>query len=224
MYKLDSLLAIAPILLAGLVQGCGDGGDDGGDDGLTAWAGSTVHFKVEGELNGETLSFDIAEAEASDTAEFWCEREYEVPEVGGVPDYANGRQIEFKVNGFVEVGGERRRFELEHKMHDTQSDTAGTMVTIVPRSETQDPAADEMWFEWEWHEDHVDDTKTYEAAAQEGSFELGEFTGVPDADGLLIPDETGTIGGFTLAKWSDTEEVAVSFTLNCTTNKVELYQ
>ena len=183
---------------------------------IDAWLGADPHFDVVGTINGETLDVSL---DATDRAEVWCTREYTVPDVGG-PQYADGSLTEIKVDAYITIGGVRRYVELELKKHDYQSDTIGTMTTIVSRSDLMDPAATEMWLEWEWHDEAG--TTSFEQAALNGSFTLNEYSGTRDSTGLIIPDDTGRVGGYWNARWSETEELHGSFTVNCGTNDVEL--
>lgn len=209
---------ITGILLCSLMVACG-GKTEEETPKLTEWAGATPHFKAVGKLNGETIDIALSESDAADAAKFYCEREYEVPMVNMERDYANGKLGEVKLVGPAIIDGQERYMEIELKKHHTQGDAVGASVTVVPRVDGEVPAANQMWFEWEWHL-ASDESTLFEAAAQSGTFKLGEFTGTPDSSGLVIPENTGTVGGFINARWSETDEVSISFTAKCTTSDV----
>ncbi len=204
-----------PLILSLLGTGCAtvDGPDDGHDE---HWQGSTPHFAAEGYLDGELLDLEIAGEDAKDVHRLSCEREYEVPIVDGAPDFSQAVVVEMKIIAVFDAT--QRYLELEFKRHATDQDSPGDAVTVVPRVDGIDPAADEMWFEWEWH--LLDGEDLYESAAQSGVFELGEFTGTPDSDGI-IPEGEGTFGGYFSGQWSIDETINLSFTAVCDSNKIE---
>jgi hypothetical protein len=194
--------------------GCGD---DAGKDDDGGWGGEVTHLRAEGSVDGEKVSLDLDAAAVAEN-ELHCELEYTAPALeGGMPDYANGRLNEIKIEGFVTVDDEKRGLEIELKMHDFQGDEPGTKVKVVPRSDTKPPAATEAWLEWEWH-DAVSDEELYQAAASAGTITVELFDGEVDDTGLVIP--TGRIGISFSGRWSETEEMTVSFTLPCTEAEV----
>ena len=147
-------------------------------------------------------------------------REFEIPlDADGNPDYAAGKFVEIKVSAIPVEGGDR--IELELKQHDFSADAAGATVAIVPRDDTVAPASNEMWAEWEWHSASDDET-TFESAAQTGSLVLGVHEGEVDSTGLVLTG--GSVGGFLRARWSQSEEVTISFTVPCTEEKLSFIQ
>ena len=205
------------VVLAAALVGCG--APVTGPTKLTQWQGSAPHFIAQGLYDNETIDLSIMGDAAKDVAKLYCRREYVVPlNAANEKDYAQGRQDEVQIDAPVTVNGQERYFEIELKKHNLQKDPAGTAVTIINRDPAMKPAAGQMWLEWEWH--LPDATTLYEKAAHDGTFTLGEFTGTPDSSGLVIPENTGTVGGFFTASWGGAEEVSVSFTAKCTTNAV----
>lgn len=197
-----------------LALGCGD---DASKDDAKGWAGESLHLRAEGSVNGEKVSLDL-DADAVAAGELHCKLEYTAPALpDGMPDYAKGKLNEIKIEGVVTVGEEQRGLEIELKMHDFQSDEPGTRVTVVPRDDTAAPAASEAWLEWEWH-DAVSDEELYQAAASDGSITVELFEGEVDATGLVIPQ--GKVGITFTGRWSETEELTASFTLDCTEAEV----
>lgn len=200
-----------------LVCACSDDSEGEQTKALTEWQGSEPHFEVRGTLDGEELNLSMGE-DASDDALLFCTREYTVPLMGTEPDYSAGSLTEVKITAFVE--GQGGRFvELELKQHDYQSDKIGADVVVVQRSETENPRADEMWLEWEWH--GADEETLFEGAANSGTFTLERFTGSPDdATGLVIPSGEGSVGGFARGEWKNGEALDISFSAPCTTSDV----
>jgi len=172
------------------------------------WLGAAEHFRVLGTLDGEDLDIDGA-------AELSCVLEWDVPGSADAPDYDAGRMVEIKIEGRLD----ERRFELELKRHDFQSDAEGATIAIVPRDDEVDPGPGEAWLEWEWHS--LDGEDLYEQAAASGSIELGQLTGEVDETGLVLSPETGAAGAWIDARWSPTESLLVSFTAPCTESNVE---
>ena len=187
---------------------------------ITSWAGTTPHLEVVGMVNGEALSISLTDAAASDPTTLHCLRRYEVPIVNGKRVDARGRLFEFVVSALVTVAGEQRLLALDVNQHDTQSDAPGTSVTIVPRDDEHPPPSADAWFDWQWRQP-ASLQLTYEAAALEGTFAVGEHTGAPDAGGLVVPAGEGAIGGFLTAQWSVVDKVTLSFTAACTEDTVE---
>jgi hypothetical protein len=50
---------------------------------------------------------------------------------------------------------------------------------------------------------------------------LEAYTGEVGPDGLVIPDDTGTVGGFFEASWSNSESLVGSFTAPCSFTEIE---
>ena len=202
-------------LLGVIVVGCGPAP-------LTrpTWGGTTPHLTIAGSVNSEKIDISMADAVAVDTAQLWCVREYEVPLVNGALDYSQAKMVEIKVrtNARFTLDGGDRYAELELKKHDFQHDAIGAVTTIVPRSDVQLPGPKEMWFEWEWHA--PDKTTLFEQAAVSGEFKLEEFTGTPDASGVVIPSGTGTVGGTLTAKWNEVDSIRMSFSVKCGNNVI----
>lgn len=212
MNRLAEIWMTSVLAWCAALAGCGS---ETGSREIPEWLGEENHFELVGTLDGEELDISLD----GDSTQVFCTREYTVPaDAAGEPQYAMGALSEVKINAFVTIDGEERLIELELKRHDLQSDAIGTVVTIVPRSDTMDPAPSEMWLEWEWH-DAADET-TFEGAAQTGTFTLEHYSGTPDDTGLVIPD--GAVGGHWTARWSETEELTGSFTVPCTMTDVEI--
>jgi hypothetical protein len=207
--------------------GCGGTGTDTNANGTpTKWLGTMRHLRIVGNMMGEAIDINISGAAAENTANLWCEREYQAPTVGTTTDYTAGHNSEVRVKAPVTINGEMRLLDFGLKRHDFQADAAGTVVPVIPRDDTNSPCklADctntNMWLSWTWR-NPTTNAVTYKMAAQSGSFTLGEFVGTPDTTGLEITANTGNVGGFVTGSWSATDSVTASFDANCTVNTVD---
>jgi hypothetical protein len=190
------------------------------DDGVTgSWAGEEAHLSVHGLLNGEKIDISIDGEGAADGSLIWCERGYLAPTVDGSADLSQAVQNETTISGYATVGGEERFFELEFFGRGLHENEPGTEFTIVPRVDDVEPEGDEIWLEWEWTT--LDGEDLLEAAAQKGTFVLGQFTGKPEKGSLVIPEGDGLVGGYAEARWSVNDKLSISFSAPCTVNDVE---
>ncbi len=211
-------LAIVPVLSLG----CPPPEETPPADELTGWLGAAPHVAIQGRLDGEDLDLRLEGAAAADATKVFCTREYVAADDGtGNADLTTARNTEVKVNAPFTVGDQERVVELEFKKHDFQSDAPDTNVDIVVRDDTQDPAADQMWLELEWHL-AADDSDLFESAASDGTFQLGEFTGTPGEGGVVIPDNEGSVGGFADVVWGVDETLKISVSAPCAANAVEV--
>ena len=217
--------SLALLVCAAVIVSCGD---DSSSSAPTKWLGPTPHLRIVGTINGEKLDINITGAQAANTTALWCEREYQVPTAtNGQPDYSMGHNSEVRFKAPVTINGQARILDLEIKMHNFQADASGTVVTVVPRDDNNPPCAatgctqpTHMWLQWVWI-NPTDGTNLYKMAAQTGQLTTGEFTGSPDATGLLITENTGSVGGFATGQWSATESLTVSFDVKCTTDDID---
>jgi len=184
-------------------------------------------LRIVGTIMGEKIDINLAVPDANDTTKLWCEREYQVPnDASGMPNYAAGHNAEVRIKGPITMNGMTRLLDFGLKRHNYQADAAGTVVPVIPRDDANSPCGlnsctnDNMWLSWTWR-NPADNSVLYKSAAQSGSFTLGEYVGTPDAGGLLIPPNTGDIGGFATGQWSATESISASFDANCTTNQID---
>lgn len=212
------------LVLASAVAGCGD--SSGGNGTPTKWLGSARHLRVVGTMMGESLDIDISGPTAEDTANLWCEREYQAPTVNGMPDYSSGHNAEVRVKAPVTVNGQMRLMDLGLKRQDWQDDAPGTVVTVIPRDDTASPCTltsctnTTAWLSWTWR-DPTTNAVMYKMAAQSGSITLGEYTGTPNSTGLEITENTGDVGAFATGVWSATDSLTISFDANCTKNNYD---
>jgi hypothetical protein len=171
-------------------------------------------------LNKEALDFATTGSEAASGSGVWCGIEYIAPRLAdGSMDLARARHSTTEIDGFATIKGQVRTFEFEMMNHSLQTDTNGAKVKIVPRVDGAVPPADSMWADWEWHSEEV--TDIYEGSAQDGMFELRQFTGTPGAGGVVIPSGSGSVGGFFQARWSVNESLTISFTVPCLETSIE---
>jgi len=192
------------------------------DTGVDAWQGETPHLAISGTLNGEEVDVDLSPEDAADLATLWCTREYEAPEDSdGEPIIEEGVLDEISLQVLnVSMGGEQRDIQIEFKSHDFGADEPGTVLQVVPRVE--DPAAPgTLYVEWEWYlagEFLADEDAYYEGSAVDGTVEVALYTGEIGADGVTIPDNTGSFGVYADVYWSESEHLQISFTANCGEN------
>lgn len=219
----DRWRLVGAAVLTMAMTGCG-GSDSGTVD---KWMGSVRHLRIVGTIMGEKIDINVTAPDANDTSKLWCEREYQVPnDASGNPDYALGHNAEVRIKGPITINGQMRLLDFGLKRHNYQADAPGTVVPVIPRDDANSPCGlnsctnDNMWLSWTWR-NPADNSVTYKSAAQSGSFTLGEYVGTPDATGLLIPENTGDIGGFATGQWSATESISASFDANCTTNQID---
>lgn len=195
---------------------------------LDSWAGPTVHLRAIGMLEGEAIDINIDSQIGENTANLWCEREYQVPTgTNGMPDYSKGHNSEVRFKAPVMIAGQARLLDFGLKRHDTQVDSAGAVVNIVPRDDANPPCSlyncppnGPAWMSLTWR-NPANNSVLYKSAATSGTWTLGEFIGTPDATGLYVPPNTGTAGGFASGKWSATEFVTLSVTAHCTINQTD---
>lgn len=214
----------ATMMLALATVGCGGTNSDTVDK----WLGSVRHFRVVGTIMGEKIDINLAEPTADDTTQLWCEREYQIPnDANGMPDYANGHNSEVRIKGHTNINGQMRLLDFGLKRHDWQTQAVNAAVPVIPRDDTNTPCGltagctnDNMWLSWTWR-NPTDNSVLYKSAAQSGNVTLGEYVGTPDAMGLMIPNNTGNVGGFASGQWSATDSVVASFDANCTVDNID---
>jgi hypothetical protein len=157
-------------------------------------------------------------------------------------DYTQGGNSEVRIRAVDNSHGMNRTISFDPKRINLQKATTGTTIPIVMRVDSQAPGAptwafpDQMWFHWKWYQaanpdagvgdrdagtPHPVGMTLYNMAAQQGSYFHGEFTGSVDATGAEITPYTGAVGGFATAQWSTTDQLAISFTANCTFNDID---
>ena len=211
MRDLSSLLCLVSVVaLAACVE-------QGEEPAVPEWLGEGEHLRIVGTLDGEDI--DIGEGGSLAVEDFYCRREYLAPETDGVLDESQAVFTELKVYATVANTSETRYLTLEFKRHDLQSDALGSEVEVVPRLETVEPGAEQMWVEYEWND--AEGTELLESAAQAGVFTLELFSGSPAPGSTVIPADEGMVGGHLSARWSQTEELELSFSAPCREIKVE---
>jgi hypothetical protein len=62
------------------------------------------------------------------------------------------------------------------------------------------------------------DETEYEGDATSGTFHFEQWEGAPGEDGVVIPDNEGSFGGFFTVTLDDGAEFSASFTANCGEN------
>ncbi len=181
---------------------CGDG-----DGGLDAWQGEAPHVQTDGDAGGAPLALDVADGIA-------CVREYEVPDVQDATTWSDGalRSIEIQVQ--VTTGGVERGYELELETVDFAGlAVPATFAVVAP--ETDDPPAGSAWIEVEGEWEDAGEFVSFEEAAVSGTLELALLSGAAGADGLVIPNGEGMVGGYFDVVWVDDTRLRASFSVAC---------
>ena len=204
-------LFLAVSTLGLVLASCGGGG---GNEALE-WQGDEPHFVVRGYIGGREIDLDLN----STNAEIGCVREYVVPVIGEVPDESMARYVETEVDVVFEYMGQSYDFQFEFKEHDLQNNTVGDTITVIPRVDTELPAANEIWLEFEW--ESADETDTFEQSAQQGTVRLELFSGTPPQGSNIIPENMGSVGLTGSGVWSATEQLEFSLTAVCDENGVD---
>ena len=192
----------------------------GGGDGGTAleWGGSEPHFTVQGFIGGRDIDIDVDDT----TAEIGCIREYVLPGVQGVGDESMAEYVETEVDVTFTYMGQPYTFQFEFKEHDLQNATVGAPITVVPRVDTDLPADDEIWLEFEWESEDL--TDEFEQSAQQGTVTLQLFSGTPPQGSNVIPAGEGSVGITGSAVWSATERLDFTLTAVCDENDIEIVE
>jgi hypothetical protein len=219
---------VAALVLSFAMVGCGGSGTTMDDPNAapTKWLGTSRHLRVVGTMMGEMININLSGPTVEDTANLWCEREYQAPTSNGVTDYTQGHNSEVRIKAPVTINGEARLMDLGLKRHNWQADAAGTVVTVIPRDDANSPCTlanctnSTMWLSWTWR-NPTTNAVIYKMAAQSGTTTLGEFVGSPDQTGLEIAANTGNVGGFAMGSWSATDQLSISFDANCTNNNID---
>lgn len=191
------------------------------EDGVPEWLGEEAHFRIVGSIEGEAIDVgSAADGAALEVVDFYCRREYAAPlDADGLLDHSKAHFDELTLYATVMDGDEERYISLEFKSHDLQSDPIGTSVEVVPRVDGTVPEPTQMWFEWEWLD--INGDEVVETAAQTGEFVLELYTGDPDEGGVVIPAGSGSVGGHLYARWSQTDEIELSFSAPCLDTDVD---
>lgn len=204
-------LFLAVSTLGLVLASCGGGSENA----PLEWQGDEPHFVVRGNIGGRDIDIDVD----SSTAEIGCVREYVVPVIDDVPDESMARYVETEVDVTFDYMGQSYTFQFEFKEHDLQNETVGGEITVIPRVDTEPPAADEIWLEFEWESE--DETDTFEQSAQQGTVRLELFSGTPPQGSNIIPENMGSVGLTGSGVWSATEQLEFTLTAVCDTNDID---
>ena len=182
------------------------------------WLGVTPHLQVKGVLSREQVDIDVSGPAAADTTKLWCERHYQISTSGGKK---KGKLSKLTLNAIVPIAGQSRHLVMDIEGVDLQRTLAGNGVTVVPRLRTSPLQTGQTWLTWYWFINDATGAMLFAESAQQGVFTLGEFTGTPGSDGLIIPNNQGSVGGHLFARWSEYDALEMSFTAKCALSIVE---
>ncbi len=208
------------LLLVGAFASAGCG-DEGGTSAPTAWEGQAPHLVAVGRVDGEDIAFTLR-GDAANGDVVYCERNYIVPSVSDASTWSDGYLEKIELKWDVVVDGIERAYQIELGAHDFSASSDGASLDVVAYDEDaeQTSGAVNAAIEWEWEADGSE----FELGAESetGAFVRGTLTGTPGADGVVIPDGTGTFGGYLHLTWANGDFLDVTFTAQCGDNDLDI--
>lgn len=177
-------------------------------DGPTKWAGDTDHLDVVASFDGKTV--DLEQSGASVTAE--CERGYKVPDETKPETFKDGKLEEYQVKVNFLVDGVETSFQLEFEEHVWTAADVGKTLTVAPKKDEDgyfSPTTVAVSAEY------ANEKEEIELLSESGSYLHGLVSGTPGADGVVIPDGEGKLGGFVDIKLPNGGFIKASFTVAC---------
>lgn len=157
------------------------------------WLGSTPHLHISGVNEGVPVDRDIADPALLQMANFHCERTYEVPEVGGVPDPSAAKLVGLTTSFFFLSDSRPRTFTITLDEHDFTADPSGTTLRVTPRRAGVVVGAGEVIYAMAIKDFLLDETYL-SAAAKFGDVTLHEISGTAPAGSTIIPEGDGSLG------------------------------
>lgn len=158
-----------------------------------AWLGSTAHLHIAGVNEGLAVDRDIADPALLQMANFHCERTYEVPEVGGVPDPSAAKLVKLTTSFFFLSDSRPRTFTIALDEHDFTSTPTGTTLRVTPERAGVVVGADELIYAMAIQDFLLDETYL-SAAAKIGDVTVHELSGTAPAGSTIIPEGDGSLG------------------------------
>ena len=204
----------------------GQGGDDGetGEGGApssSAWEGTTPHLTSEGSIQGGTVELSVTGDDAADIEILYCERNYIVPDLEDTSAWAEEgylEKVELKYN-IPDFDGVPA--ELEIGFYSFDYSKAPKNPLSVGTADEEAVGVEDVNVEIQLSLDDGNETEIVDVA-KSGKFYLEEYTGEVGEDGLTIPDESGTFGGYLEVTLESGSTLKVSFTANCAENDLEI--
>jgi hypothetical protein len=187
--------------------------------GPTHWLGDEAHIDVGGRLGGIEFDVSAGPAPPANENEVWCERRYLVPTApGNLQLWELGTLPTVEIHALLPVADGIERLTVRLQGKDLASQSLDEPADVMPLHPDAELLPGEVAVEWVWANDHQE--PAYQAAAVSGVFELRLRSGMPGADGLVIPAGEGAVGGWLEALWRPGEAVRASFTAPCTSSEL----
>ena len=163
-------------------------------------------FEVSGSLAGEPVDFAIP------SAEVWCERDYVVPVLHGVPRFERAALSEIRLVGVVDGGLMEMAFEA--------SDFLDTPVGVPVVLGAGSPRAGLARFSWMWR---TPDTlePLAEWTSESGTLLVTRLTGEV-AQGRVFEEASGQFAGAVAARWPGGDGFEAHFAIDCETTDLHL--
>jgi hypothetical protein len=204
----------------------GHGGDDGqtgegGAPATSAWEGTTLHLTSEGSIQGGAVELSVTGDDAADIEVLYCERNYIVPDLEDTSAWAEDgylEKVELKYN-IPDFDGVPAELEIGFYYFDYSK--APKNPLSVGTAEEGTLGVEDVNVEIQLTLDDGNETEIADVA-KSGKFYLEEYTGELGEDGLTIPDESGTFGGYLEATLESGSVLELSFTANCGENDLEI--
>lgn len=207
------LSAVAALIV---VAGCSSGTDEG-QPTVTQWLGEQPHLAISGTFQEQTFDVHLE----GDAAGVHCERYY-APLPGAAPD-ADGNydtsQVYFvmkELGAVIDLDGVATEFSISYWRHDIAADQ---QLTVVPRTFGTALPEGETWSDVDLFAVGAEPTSGIESAASSGTVSMRLNTGLPDANGVMIPDG-GRTGEFISVTWGPRESLNVSASADCGPSQV----
>ncbi len=176
---------------------------------------------MRGSIQGGAVELSVTGDDAADIEILYCERNYIVPDLEDTSAWAD-------------EGTSRKWSSSTTSPTSTASRPSSKSASSIsttrrrPRTRSSVGTADEEAFgvedvnvEIQLSLDDGNETEIVDAA-KSGKFYLEEYTGEVGEDGLTIPDESGTFGGYLEATLESGSTLKISFTANCAENDLEI--
>lgn len=225
--RFDLLVGLGACAL--LTIGCGsDDGSASDETGLSApteWLGSTPHLLAVGTIQGETVEFELEGEDAENLDRYFCERNYIVPDIEDESTYSDGYLEKIEVKWLVEVDETEREYQLELLAFDFRAAETGNTFPLVTYDEESagDLETDSLMATFSWEYEEAGNEVEVDAPGETGSFSFERLDGTPaESNGLVVPDEEGSVGGYIEMSWDNGDEIAISFTTLCGENDLDI--
>lgn len=208
--KVSLISFLAPTIMAG----CGSGSGQGSTS-VDHWLGDATHLAITGTFQDKTFNVHMEGAAAEG---IYCNRFYS-PVPGTQPDangnYDTGRLyfVMKELGGVIDLDGTPTEFTISYWRHDI---AAGASLEVIPRVFGTSIPDGQTWSDINLFAPGAGTLTGIESAASSGNVSMKLNTGMPDANGIMVPSG-GRTGEFVSVTWGPHEVLNVSSTADCTT-------